>query len=275
MIKTSLTSAPFYYPHFLAQKAYISILIGSPGHDILRDLNAAEDVYRTRGSQRTLLCLWVKAELELYQGHFQSACSKFEECLSRSLGVHADIPVWCLAALGDPRHKMDTAWNTLLWAMIYLAAVQKKHDLVATFQALRRLADLFVVFNDEETALNLFNTVLEGATNIDIHQLRAECMAGIGDIMSHRRDMVKAKEMWEAAYPLFIRSSQIKDAAAIEVRLVKLSLARENQNDRVQQREVGRNPQVSANKEPSQTLEQLALLSAPYSPPSIVTEGLM
>lgn len=116
--KASPTGSPFYYAHFLVQKAYIGILTGSPGHDILRNLNAAEDVYRTFGSQRILLCSWVKAELELYQGQVQSACSKFEECLSRSLGIYPDIPILCLGSLGDPRHEMDTAWNTLRWAMI-------------------------------------------------------------------------------------------------------------------------------------------------------------
>jgi hypothetical protein len=31
------------------------------------------------------------------------------------------------------------------WSMIYFAAVQKQNDLVATFHALRRLADILVV----------------------------------------------------------------------------------------------------------------------------------
>jgi hypothetical protein len=47
-------------------------------------------------------------------------------------------------------------------------------------------------------------------------------MGGIGDIMSRHGDMVKAKEMWEAAIPLFIQSSQTKDAATIETHLAKL-----------------------------------------------------
>ncbi|KAF8186092.1 hypothetical protein K438DRAFT_1038668 [Mycena galopus ATCC 62051] len=216
--KTSSTRSPQYHAHFHIQNAYIGILTGSHEREILSNLAAAEAVYTGR---RRMLCVWVKGELDLSRKLNENASFAFKECLSKTLGFYADVPVLCLATLGDPRHKMERPWNILRWAMIYLALVRKMKDLVATFHALRRLADLFVVFNDEETALNLFNTALEGATNIDIHRLRAECMAGIGDIMSSRGNMGEAKQMWEASIPLFVRSSQSKDAAAVEARLVK------------------------------------------------------
>lgn len=145
---------------------------------------------------------------------------------------------------------------------------------MATVRALRYLADIFVVLNDEESALNLFCTALAGA-KMNIYRLQAECMVGIGDIMERRGNMLEAKKMWETAIPFFIRSSQTKDATAVEVRLVKLSLAWENQDHRLEPCEEGRNSQAGANEEPSQTLEQLALLSAPHNSPSIVTKGSM
>jgi hypothetical protein len=58
---------------------------------------------------------------------------------------------------------------------------------------------------------------------MDIHRLRAECMVGIGEIMLRRGDHVQAKRMWEAAHPLFVRSSRRKDAASIDERLETLS----------------------------------------------------
>jgi hypothetical protein len=77
--------------------------------------------------------------------------------------------------------------------------------------------------DDDETALNLFRTVLEGGTKMDIHRLRAECMVGIGEIMLRRGDSTQAREMWAAAHPFFLRSSRMKDAASVEKRLAKLS----------------------------------------------------
>ncbi|KAF8212730.1 hypothetical protein K438DRAFT_1928012 [Mycena galopus ATCC 62051] len=230
--KTSPTRAPRFYAHFLAQKAYIGILTGSKESEILSNLEAAEAVYRAIASQRILLCSLVRAELDLKRRCFHAARSAFTECFSRSLGVFPDIVVVCLAALGDPRHEMDTAWNTLRWAIIYLASAQKGKDLVATLHALRRLADIFVILSDQETALNLFHTVLKGATQIDIHCLQAECMVGIGDIMKRLMKIEEAMEMWKTAHPLFLRSSQTRDAAAIEARIVKHILTRNNQEDR-------------------------------------------
>jgi predicted negative regulator of RcsB-dependent stress response len=272
---TSIRRSPRFYAHFLVQNACSGIRIGRNMGEILGSLEAAEEIYRGLVGPRILLCSWVRAELELHQGHLQSACAGFQESLSKSLGVYPDIPVFCLAALGDPRHKMDTAWNTLHWAMIYLALVRKMKDLVASLQALRRLADLFVLFNDEETALNLFHTALKGATNIDIHQLRAECMAGIGDIMSRRGNTVEAKEMWEAAIPLFIRSSQTKDAATIEAHLAKLTLAQDHQEVRSDYPVVVTDSQATTNQEESRRLTQLTHLSVAQNSPPTVVEGSM
>jgi hypothetical protein len=40
--------------------------------------------------------------------------------------------------------------------------------------------------------------------------------------------MVEAKQMWEAAIPLFVQSSQTKAAAAIETHLAKLRFAQDH-----------------------------------------------
>ncbi|KAJ6533764.1 hypothetical protein DFH09DRAFT_1406286 [Mycena vulgaris] len=120
---------------------------------------------------------------------------------------------------------MHNRMDTFHWAVVYLAFVQTIKDRVATFHALRCLADLCTKLDDEETALNLYHTALEGATEIDIHRLRAQSMTGIGDIMMRQGNTVQAKEMWEAAHPLFVKSSQMKDAAVINARLAQLAKA--------------------------------------------------
>jgi hypothetical protein len=118
--------------------------------------------------------------------------------------------------------------DTFCWAVVYLASVQIAKNPVGTLHALRRLADLHLSLEDDETALHIFHAVLEGGTKMDIHRLRAECMVGIGDIMLRRSSPVQAREMWEAAYLLFIRSSRMKDAASVEKRLEQLPHTRQD-----------------------------------------------
>jgi uncharacterized protein (DUF1684 family) len=47
-------------------------------------------------------------------------------------------------------------------------------------------------------------------------------MVGIGEIMLRRGNPMQATEMWGAAHPLFVRSSRMKDAAAVKNRLEML-----------------------------------------------------
>ncbi|KAJ7840477.1 hypothetical protein B0H13DRAFT_1910721 [Mycena leptocephala] len=206
--------------------------------------------------QNTIV-FWVKAQLDLHNGHLQSARSGFEECLTKSLGISPDLPALCLAVLGDPRHKMDTAQKTFRWAMIYLAAVRKSKDLVATFHALRCLADIFAIFGNEGTALNLFHAALHGATKIDIHRLRAECMDKHG----------RSKENVGGSHPAFHQILPTKDAAAIEAHLAKLTLAQDHQEVRIDYPALVTDLQTTANEEESKKMAQPALFSAPQKLP--------
>ncbi|KAJ7452941.1 hypothetical protein FB451DRAFT_1521160 [Mycena latifolia] len=218
--KTSPSRSPLFHANALVSLAALDITMSSDEGASLLNLNAAEAIYRAHGSQRIGFCSYVMAEIYLRRGDTQNARVTFEECLSKSRGIYLDVTALCLAALGDPRHKMH---NTSDWTFVYFSLVRKSKDRVATFHALRCLADIFAEFKDEETALNLYHAALEGATEMDIHRLRAESMTGIGDIMMRRVDSVKAEDMWQAARPLFVRSSQMKDAAGIGERLAQLS----------------------------------------------------
>jgi hypothetical protein len=57
---------------------------------------------------------------------------------------------------------------------------------------------------------------------MDVHRRRADCISRIGDIFLCRGDLVRAKEMWETARPLFVRSSRAKDVTAVDSRLAQL-----------------------------------------------------
>ncbi|KAJ7833171.1 hypothetical protein B0H13DRAFT_1914682 [Mycena leptocephala] len=201
--RTSPTCSPRFHAHALCGIAEMDILMEGEVSDIVSTLNGAKTVYEALDSPRVLFCSWVAAELRLYLGNIESARAAFLHCLSESRGVYSDIPQYCLAALADPVHKMYGKTETFRWAVVYLAFVQKKKDVVGGLQALRRLADVLILLEDEETALHLFQAALKGGTSMGIHHLRAECMVGIGDIMLRHREIMQAMDMWEAAYPLF------------------------------------------------------------------------
>ncbi|KAJ7824507.1 hypothetical protein B0H14DRAFT_2597169 [Mycena olivaceomarginata] len=142
----------------------------------------------------------------------------------RTRGIHLMLTIQsggCLEMLGDLRHGMSDVETTFHWAGTFFAAVRVWPDVVLTYQALRCLGDIFLAEGDDETALNVFSAVLEGATEMDVHRRRADCMVRIGDILMARGNAAEATKMWRDARPLFIRSSQMKDAASVDVRLAQ------------------------------------------------------
>ncbi|KAF8183223.1 hypothetical protein K438DRAFT_1975095 [Mycena galopus ATCC 62051] len=220
--ETSSTSSPLFYANSLVSIAQLDVITGRPVAGILANMRTAEAIWQSFGTPRVLVSSLLTAELKLYCGDPENARTEFLKCLTKIRGLYPELRELCLAALGDPKHRMHSAKEILPWTITSLALVGKRKDLVGTSNALRRLADVHSILKEDETALSLFHAALDGGTNIGIHRLRAECMVGIGDIMLRRGDLVQAKEMWTGAYPLFVRSSRMKDAAAVEERLQQL-----------------------------------------------------
>ncbi|KAJ6543537.1 hypothetical protein DFH09DRAFT_1088683 [Mycena vulgaris] len=92
-----------------------------------------------KGSDRHLDVLDTQAEIHLRKS--EDARSGLEECFSRSQGGYKDIAVSCLAALGDPSHRLCGLTGTFRWATVYFALARMVKDRVATFHAIRCLAD--------------------------------------------------------------------------------------------------------------------------------------
>ncbi|KAF8162084.1 hypothetical protein K438DRAFT_1985393 [Mycena galopus ATCC 62051] len=270
--KTSPTHSPLFHAHALACSAYIDILTEGNDAEIVRNINAAEAVYTALGSPQESPCPWITSELYLYRGDLENARSRFEQCVFTS--PYKRVVIHSAATLADPRHKMHNRSDTFRWAVVYLGLVLISKDRAGTFQALQRLADIFVLFDEKDTALNVYYATLEGATEMDFHCLRAECMTGIGNIMLRRGDSVQAKEMWEAAHTLFIRASQMKDAAAARARidefekaewvnLERLSILNEGESAS------GRVDRADRHTDIPGAMDKLSILSATLSLPTV------
>ncbi|KAJ7907618.1 hypothetical protein B0H13DRAFT_2501480 [Mycena leptocephala] len=282
--KTSPTCSQWYHANSLCFIAQLDILMEGKVTDIVSNAKAAENVYVSFGSRRILFCSWLTAELKLQRGDIDSARADVLDCLSKSRGIYPDLPQFCLAALADPAHRMHGVMDTFRWAMISLAFVQKKKDPVGAVNALRSIADLYSIMYEEDTALNLFHAALEGGTKMDIHRLRAQCMVGIGDIMLRRGDPMQAREMWGAAQPLFIRSSRMKDAAAVEKRLQQLPPTQRDTSPSLQAiwdakstDSASINRVIADGYTPAMEtgLEKLETLSAPTTSPSLHVETVV
>ncbi|KAJ7928345.1 hypothetical protein B0H13DRAFT_2311624 [Mycena leptocephala] len=248
----------WYHAHALCGMVEMDILMEGETADVLSNLNAAKAIYIAVDSPRIVWCSAVAAKINLLRGDTENARVAFLKCLSKSRGIFPDIVRDSLAALADPRHKMHGPMDSFRWAMVYFAFAQKANKPADRLDALQRLADIYLLMGDDETALHLFQAALEGGTKMGIHRLRAECMARIGDIMLRRRDTMSAMDMWEAAHPLFIRSSCRKDAALVEERIQKLSQSLLAIRDGT-----GETSTTSAQVVLPSTLKQLEALSAP------------
>ncbi|KAJ7859110.1 hypothetical protein B0H13DRAFT_1901571 [Mycena leptocephala] len=262
--KTSPTRSAGYHALALCGMVEMEILMEGETADVLSNLNAAKTVYMSADSPRIVWCSVLAAKNNLMHGDTEIARVSFLECLSKSRGILPAVVQDCLAALADPGHKMYGTMDTFRWAVVYFAFTQKDDKPADRLEALRRLADVHIMMGDDDTALHLFQAALKGGTIMGIHRLRAECMVGIGDIVLRSRDTMQAMDMWEAAHPLFVRSSRRKDAALVKQRLQKLSQSiRDGANETLT---------TPATVVFPSSLERPETLSAPGTSPSLQTD---
>ncbi|KAJ7906630.1 hypothetical protein B0H13DRAFT_1880406 [Mycena leptocephala] len=121
--------------------------------------------------------------------------------------------------IGAPKNDVQRNYLYLREGNSLAANTMFKRCLKKAFQF---LGDVYLSQNDEYTAISLFTVALEGFTQMDVHHSRAECMLQLGDISKGHGDLLKAVEFWEAARPLFERSSQAKQVENIDGRLVSV-----------------------------------------------------
>ncbi|KAJ7770069.1 hypothetical protein B0H16DRAFT_1777148 [Mycena metata] len=131
-------------------------------------------------------------------------------CVSYCLERLADVTHW------DAHH--DPSWST-----VFLVHSLKAKEKLGIHKALQFIGDVYLMENNEVTAVNLFTIALEGFTYMDVHRSRAECMIRLGDIAKKNGDVLKALELWETARPLFERSLQAKRVQEIEQRISGIS----------------------------------------------------
>ncbi|KAF8142564.1 hypothetical protein K438DRAFT_1784634 [Mycena galopus ATCC 62051] len=202
--------------HSVGLTHQVDIVIGGSEQEIYRSLKGAQEICSKLQDGRSVLCL--QAMIELREKEADAAKIKFQECLFWPRGKNPEIEYLCFEQLMEI-NSLSTREQHLKWPIIYLLYACKTEHKWALHRAFLFLGDVFIIHNDEDTAINLFKVSLAGFTEMDVHHSRALCMLRLGDLAKKNGCTSEAIHFWRAAQPLFARSLQIKEVAQIDSRL--------------------------------------------------------
>ncbi|KAJ7603211.1 hypothetical protein DFH06DRAFT_1152061 [Mycena polygramma] len=195
----------------------------SPQDIVQNSINGAKMIVTTARHKRGLhWCDAIQGNLYLREGNLSAAMPLFQECLRNCWGTDTDIVFFCLENLGNIRGWGGSV-SMATWTIVFLAHSLRAKQKLGIHKALQFLGDLFLSSGDEATASSLFTVALDGFTCMDVHRSRAECMLCLGDISNRQGNVLQAVGLWEAARPLFERSSQAKEVGMIAERLTGVS----------------------------------------------------
>jgi tetratricopeptide (TPR) repeat protein len=200
--------------------------------DVAHMLETAKTLFSsTRFTHGMILCEITMANLELKEGDPLAARAAFNELFRRPWVQVTQVSSMWLESMADYNRWGGTSFHqTWKWAVVYLAHATKFQRRLALHKALLSLGNVFLNDSDEVTAENLFTVALDGFTDMDVHQSRADCMLHLGDIASKRGNLAMATTLWTGARPLFERSLQTKDVSRIDCRLAGLEQDHERKN---------------------------------------------
>jgi tetratricopeptide (TPR) repeat protein len=214
--EASLQQDKYYKAAALCNFAQIDVQIGAL-QNVQKTLDMTKTISIFGGNHLIGWYDCIQADLKLKQGDM-SAQTLFQKGLKVSWKRDAEMAAYCLEGLGDIRrwsspHTMST------WTTVFLAHSISLKQKLEIHKALQFLADVFLIQDDEDTAISLFSLALEGFTYMDVHRSKAECMLYLGDILKRQGHLPRAVEHWETARPLFERSSQMNRIKDIDRRL--------------------------------------------------------
>ncbi|KAJ7799887.1 hypothetical protein B0H14DRAFT_3156281 [Mycena olivaceomarginata] len=221
--ETSMEQDPINHGYALLVDALIDTFLGVSKEGIQKKLDVAAGIFSPiRFHLGAPMCDSISAILLLNQGNTVAAKLLLEKCLESFYGHHPGMVLHCLELLSDmSRWHNAPNWQPN-WPTVFLVHSLKSNQKLGIYQALQFIGDVFLVQNDENTAVSLFTIALEGFTHMDVHRSKAECMLRLGDICKQNHDLTKATEHWTTARPLFERSSQGEQVANIDKRLASV-----------------------------------------------------
>jgi tetratricopeptide (TPR) repeat protein len=224
--QTSAELSPIAHAHALASIAFLDTVTGASAEIVSRNLDTATVAFQNAHFPRGIsTCELFYADLLLREGDAAGARAKYLSLFSSLRSSDDELACFCLAKLADPIKPMHASVEIVRWAVVFLAFTLRTsvRNLVTVNQALRCLGDVLMRQGADDTALSILMVALEGFTRMDVHQSRAECMLSLGDISMKQGEFTKALQFWEAARPLFERTSQARQIALFDERIATVS----------------------------------------------------
>ncbi|KAJ7804177.1 hypothetical protein B0H14DRAFT_3154111 [Mycena olivaceomarginata] len=218
ILQISVDRDSYHHGAALLNIAELEVSIGVPKHDVQKNIDLARSIFMTSDHKSWIIyCDIILADLYLREQDLLVARRFFEQSL-KLVPEDSEMKLFCFERLGNASFwGLDASVSR--WTTIFLISSLKSRAKLQVFKALQFLGQMFLVQNDEVTAISLFTVALEGFTHMDVHYSRAECMLRLGDISNSHGDQLKAVELWMTARPLFERSSQVKQVQSVDERL--------------------------------------------------------
>ncbi|KAJ7204161.1 hypothetical protein GGX14DRAFT_698881 [Mycena pura] len=187
----------------LLNLAIIDIAMGAPATAVRASLDTIQLQFATTAPVEVMMCEAVNAVLALREGGVAAARASLERLFPKLRAFDMELGTFCLERLADPDHGMHDGQTTLMWAALYLGFALSSRSRLSTMKALKCLGQIAAADGDTATAMSLFRVALDGFTFMDIHQERADCMMRMSEIHLATGEALRAKELFEAAEPLF------------------------------------------------------------------------
>jgi hypothetical protein len=222
--QTSGVLSPLEHGYALANIAFLDVVTGVSADVVSRNLNAGMTLFQSSQYPHGISwCNLFHADLQLREGDAISARAEYIRLFTAAQDNDKELACHCLAKLADPTNPVHANTDFGRWAIVFLAYTlcPQLRSRLMVHQALQRLGDVLAGQGDD-TALSILTVALEGFTQMDMHQSKGECMRAMGDVYVQRGDLDRAREMWEAARPLFERSEQRKEVVKIDEKLQTL-----------------------------------------------------
>jgi tetratricopeptide (TPR) repeat protein len=230
VINDSVSSAaarglPISFRDTLAKLNLVAIGIASAAAPeyVLELLSTCRLQFQSLGYPRGLwYCDMTLGDLNLAQGDSQAARAILVSCYTSTRGKADGGAMFCLERLADYRHRLYDPQTTLGWTCVYIGAARKTGNKLALMKGLACIAEIFIAWGDDSTALSILEVTLSRFTYMGVHRWRADCFERMGEIYERRGQLVKACELWTSARPLFERSSQAQAVARLDSRLASV-----------------------------------------------------
>ncbi|KAJ7460157.1 hypothetical protein FB451DRAFT_1500392 [Mycena latifolia] len=226
LAEASRDLSPLNHGYSLLNMAQLAISIGASQEEAQKSIDTAKSIFNgARMTHGVTHCEMILGDLKLRDGDFPAAKASLVKCFNQLRGYDAEGALYCLEKLGDvSRWRTEDVTLMSAWTVMFLGQARKVQNKLAICQALIFLGDTALTNGDDNTASSLFHAALDGFTQMDVHLGRGNCLLRLGDLSQKRGDFQKATELWNAARPLFERSSQTRWIKEVDAHLASLTI---------------------------------------------------